>query len=610
MRLPSALARQPLARYCQDNARSSRSRAVIAKYVGVWLTLTLITCSIVYARARISLAPVPDAPAQGWAFAYLNAAQSGANLPPPPESAKSYRAAGPLIVSAYDRGKLLGRLVGGTDLVSTLERAVAQIGRVPKRAIWRVLVVRGEGPLLSSIPGLSLFSLVPLRDGLVARVSPDKAAYLTPDDIQEREAYDTAVSPPVPDLTFGTQLEPLFETLAGALDLTPESLQTKAAVKRVVFTPLRAAPEPEHYSRPQVLDAARENARFILRHQSAEGRFTYIYDARHDRESPGAGYSLARHSGTAFFLARAARDLQMPEAREGAIKALGFVTSQALGTCGSFDRLCATWNDRAEFGASALTALASAELLQSGDLPEIRELLRGLLAFLRAQQRPDGELMHEFDRNANRPVDVQRMYYSGEAANALIAGYEVLGDPRDKAAALRVMQHLTGAGWSFFGARYYYGEEHWTCQAVGRAARHMDVSSALDFCLRWGGYQRRLQYLPGQTPWNSTGAFGVGPVLLPRVTMAASRVEALIPIYRLILQRGQKNAELRQMLERSVGLLLRMRWDADDAHLFARPAAAMGGVPSTAADLTSRADMVQHAGSALLGWADVLTHPD
>jgi hypothetical protein len=381
-------------------------------------------------------------------------------------------------------------------------------------------------------------------------------------------------------------------------------------VKRVVFTPLRATPDPDHSTRQQVLEAAREMAGFILRHQSQEGRFTYVYDARQDREDLGAGYSLARHSGTAFFLAKAARDLQMPEAHAGARKALAFIKNEALGNCGSFDRLCTTWNDRAEFGASALAALASAELLQSGDIPEIRELLRGLLAFLRAQQRPDGELMHEFDRRANRPIDVQRMYYSGEAANALIAGYEVLGDPRDKAAAVRLMKHLTGAGWSFFGARYYYGEEHWTCQAVGRAAPHMDVSSALDFCVRWGGYQRRLQYEPGQTPWNSTGAFGVGPVLLPRVTMAASRVEALVPIYRLILQRGQKNPRLRETLERSVGLLLRMRWDADDAHLFARPAAAMGGVPSTAAELTSRADMVQHAGSALLGWAEVLTQPD
>jgi hypothetical protein len=584
----------------------------VSRYLAVWLALTLIACAVIFARARISLGPMPDQASQAWALAFLKAAARGQPRPDPPATARSYRAAGPILVSAYDRGKMLARYAGGTDLVATLERAVTQIQGVPKRTIWRVLVTRGEGPLLSSVPGLSVFSLVPLRDGLVARTGDPKAprtAYLTSDDLMEREVYDEAIHPPIPDLTFGTDLEPLFGELADALELAPATLRTHAKVSRVAFSALEAKPDPEHFTREDLLNAARLHAQFILRHQDEEGRFTYVYDARQDRERPGSGYSLARHAGTAFFLARASRDLQMPEARAGTQRALQFLRDQALTTCGAPERACALWREHVEFGASALAALASAEYLQGGEDPEVRELLRGLLGFLRAQQRPDGEFMHEYDREREQPVDIQRMYYSGEAALALLAGYEVVGDPRDNTAAARVMTHLTGAGWSFFGSRYYYGEEHWTCQAVGRAARHMDVSSALDFCLRWAGYQRRLQYLPGQTPWNASGAFGVGPVLLPRVTMAASRVEALVPIYRLLLRRGRQNEPLRQMLERSVGLLLRMRWDEKDAHLFARPAAAMGGMPSTMADLTSRADMVQHAGSALLGWADVLTTP-
>jgi hypothetical protein len=588
---------------------------VPVRYLGAWLAVTLIACAVVYARSRITLGPMPDRASQAWAFAFLTAAASGKERPAAPDSARAYRASGPILVSAYDRGRRIARYVGTTDLVATVERAVQHMDAVPKRTIWRVLVTRGEGPLLASAPVLSNFSLVPLRDGLVARVAgadekEPRTAYLTPDDLMELESYDNAVKPPIPDLTFGSNLEPLFESLAESLALTPATLSTHASVKRAAFAPLSIANDYEKFTRDDVLEAAREHAKFILRHQSPEGRFTYIYDARHDRESPGAGYSLARHSGTAFFLARAARELQMPEAAEGALRALDFLRAEALTTCGAPDRLCNIWNDHVEFGASALGALAAAELLQTRDEPSVRELLRGLLAFLRAQQRPDGEFMHEYDREADRPVDIQRMYYSGEAANALFAGYERLGDPRDKAAAGSVMTHLTGAGWSFFGSRYFYGEEHWTCQAVARAAAHMDVSSALDFCLRWGGYQARLQFLPGETPWNSTGAYGVTPVLLPRVTMSASRVEALVPIYRLLLHRGQQNEELRQMLERSVGLLLRMRWDATDAHLFARPDAAMGGIPSTLAQLNSRADMVQHAGSALLGWADLLTQSD
>lgn len=98
-------------------------------------------------------------------------------------------------------------------------------------------------------------------------------------------------------------------------------------------------------------------------------------------------------------------------------------------------------------------------------------------------------------------------------------------------------------------------------------------------------------------------AFGVGPVLVPRVTTAASRVEATIPLFRILQARGRDTRELRELIERSLGLLLRMRWAPGPAHLFRAPRRAQGGMPGSALDLTSRADMVQHAGSAMLAWA-------
>jgi hypothetical protein len=571
------------------------------RYLAFWLLLTLVASCVVFARARISLGPLPERDAQAWAYAWLAAAASGKPRPDAPDSALRYRAAGPILISAYAKGRLRARYVGDSSLVASLTRAAerfAGLRELNANHVFRVLVTRGEGPLLR-VPGLSLFSLVPLRDGLVAR-DGDRTAYLTPDDLLEREVTDHAVRPPVPDLSFGTELAPLLDELARALGSKPE-------VSRVVLTPLTAASDEQPVTPKAALEAARQHALFILRHQSPEGRYAYVYDARRDRLRAGAGYSLTRHAGTSFFLAQAARVLDMPEAREGALRALDFVQREALTSCGAPDRQCAIWGNDVEIGASALAALAGAELLRSGDVPRVRELLRGLLAFLRAQQRPDGELMHEYDRKANVPIDIQHMYYSGEAALALWAGYEILGDERDKSAARRLMTHLTGAGWSFFGARYFYGEEHWTCQAVGRAASHMDVSDALEFCLRWGGFQRRLQYGPDQTPWPVSGALGVGPLLLPRVTLAASRVEALVPIYRLQRERGVRDEPLGQMLERSIGLLLRSRWDWRETHLFARPDAAIGGMPNTPAELTSRADMVQHAGSALLAWAELHT---
>jgi hypothetical protein len=290
------------------------------------------------------------------------------------------------------------------------------------------------------------------------------------------------------------------------------------------------------------------------------------------------------------------------------LRGLAFVRDNVLTSCGPSEHLCIEQHQgRVEFGASALTALACAELLRSGDDPDARRILTGLVAFMHAQQRPDGEMMHEYSRERDAPVDVQRMYYSGEAALALLASYEQQHAARDLQAAARLMRHLTGAGWGFFGSRYYYGEEHWTCQAVAKAAEHMQVDAALDFCLRWGRWQEHLQYRAGVTPWQVQGAFGVGPVLLPRVTMAASRVEALVPLYRVLSRRKLDLRSTRKLIEGSLGLLLRMRWAPGPDHLFARPSAAFGGVPSTGADLRSRVDMVQHAGSAFLAWADALS---
>jgi hypothetical protein len=592
----------------------------LRRYLIGWAFATALLCAVVYARNRVASSPLPDAAASGWAYAALQAARSGAAQPAPPLSATRYRAAGPVFVSVYAGGTLRARQIGSGSLVEVVRAAAAGFARDPAlqglRA-WRTLsdagdalsfrvaVTRASAPLTAAVPGLEVFSLVPLLDGVSATLA-ERSAYLTPDDLLERNLTDRAVIAPVPDLTFGTDLAAVKQLLASELDTSVSELARSGHLARLRIEALPEQSASTRVNRANLLRAARDGVAFVLRHQEASGRFTYVYDAQHDESIDAREYNLARHAGTIFFLARAARQLGMPEARVGALRGIAFLRETALAECGATDRSCIVQSERAELGSSALSALACAELLRGGDDAGARALLQGLLGFVRAQQRPDGELMHEYDRAEGHPIDVQRMYYSGEGAMALLAGFEQLGDRRDLEAASKLMAHLTGAGWGFFGARYYYGEEHWTCQAVAKAAAHMPVGSALDFCLRWGRWQERLQYRAGQTPWSMEGSFGVGPVLLPRVTTAASRIEALVPIYRVAKPRGLDVSGIRDLVERSLGLLLRVRWAPGPAHLFARPQAAIGGIPGTAADLRSRVDMVQHAGSAMLAWAELL----
>lgn len=268
--------------------------------------------------------------------------------------------------------------------------------------------------------------------------------------------------------------------------------------------------------------------------------------------------------------------------------------------------MCVVHFGRADVGSAALTVVAAAELLTKEEDPLARRLVEGLSAFLRAQQREDGELMHEYDLDAQAPIDVQHLYYSGEAAFALLKAHEATGDEENLHAAQRLMTHLTGSGWDFFGSRYYYGEEHWTCIAAGEARDRGASDEAVDFCRRWYEWNDVLQFRDGETPWPVEGGYGVGPLILPRLTPVGSRTEAFIGTYELMSARGLDTDGVRAVVERGLGQLLRWRWSPGPTHLFADPAAAFGGIPETMVNLDSRNDFVQHAGSAWIRWADVL----
>jgi hypothetical protein len=355
--------------------------------------------------------------------------------------------------------------------------------------------------------------------------------------------------------------------------------------------------------------AAREGAEFLLRHMQPDGRYTYVYSGGTGERSPPHAYSMPRHAGTTYFLAQADRLLDMPAARLGALEALRYVARERLRRCGAPERLCIENGGRGDMGASALTAVAAAEVLRRGEDRVARRLLVGLTEFIRSMQRKDGELMHVYDLERDRPIDVQLMYYSGEAAYALLRSHAVLDDERNLAAAHRLMRHLTGAGWSFFGSRYFYGEEHWTCQAVSQAARLFDLPAhdpGVDFCRRWLAFQRVLQYGEGHTPWPVQGAIGVGPVLVPRVTTVSSRTETAAMLYPVFHALGLDAGPVRRQVEASLGFLLRAHWAPGPAHLLADPDAARGGMPGSPASLDVRNDFVQHAGSAFLLWLEAL----
>jgi hypothetical protein len=219
--------------------------------------------------------------------------------------------------------------------------------------------------------------------------------------------------------------------------------------------------------------------------------------------------------------------------------------------------------------------------------------------------------MHEYDRDANSPVDVQLLYYSGEAALALSRAHTLLGDGRDLDAATRALSYLVGPGWRFLGSRYYWGEEHWTCQAMDdlwdRSPEQTRLT-ALDFCLRWQAFSRKLQFGAGDTSFDADGAYGFGPLITPRLTPAGSRTEAALATLEAAKHAGTAPAELsvlEHQIRRTLALLLRHQLGHRFQYLFADPGAVGGAVPGSEVDWQLRIDYAQHAGCAMVRFLEL-----
>lgn len=580
-----------------------------------WIALTAVGSCAIHSCSRIAEVDPPPDDVRSWAFATLHGARLGQPVADAPDAAKSHRSAR-TFVQVWGEGVSLARYDGDgslADVVREASEAFANDAEVTAARGWAapwgsnqavrftITFAGDEGPIWRELPYIENLAVVPFHEGVRIEAGGEQA-WITPVELHANGSVERGVPTPLPELQFGMDVEGIAGKLARDLgeDRADEVVRFGALTLGEQDYPNRVEVNEENLRR-----AAVDGARFLLRHQKANGQFTYIYDARTNSERFSEPYNLPRHAGSAYFLAQIGNLENMAEARQGAIRALRWVT-QNTRRCGAPERWCVTTGERAEIGSSALAALAAAEVLAGGDEPQVRQLLVGLNEFMRSLQRPDGEMMHEFDLQRGEPVDVQYLYYSGETAFALLRSHAVLQDEKDLEVGRGIMGHLTGAGWDFLGSRYYYGEEHWTCIAAGEAADRIDVSVALDFCQRWAGFNREVQYGEGETPWESEGAYGVGPLLLPRLTPVASRTEAFISTYHMQKLAGGEDLALRNQIEAALGMLLRWRWSPGPTHLFADPDAAHGGIPGSPAELIVRNDYIQHACSAMIRWADLL----
>jgi hypothetical protein len=452
-------------------------------------------------------------------------------------------------------------------------------------------------------------SFVPGRDGVSAELS-GRTAYLTPDDLLHEQAYDKGVTFSSLQVTVGLNMPLAMARLAERLDTTVSELRDHGHLRRirVVRTVSGAAPRPsvtpQTLTADEVRDSAFAAARYLARGVSGDGRFRYVVDAPTNRNA--GGYDWPRHSGATYFLAQAAELFKDPDIAYAALRAASYLRDHAMVTCGA--HRCIGDEDIVDVGSSGLALVAFVEIARTQLDPAYALIVPELAAFLRSQQRPDGEFMHLYDRRANAPIDKQLLFYSGEAALALARAHELSGDPMDLDASARALEYLVGPGWRFFGSRYYWGEEHWTCQTMADLWSRRPNRAALDFCLGWNEFNRALQYGPNDTPFDADGAFGFGVLVSPRFTPAGSRTEASIATLQIAREAGVAPgtvAALEDQSRRALALLIRQQFHPGPTHLFADPLAVEGAFPATGVDWSLRIDYAQHAGCAMIRWLSI-----
>jgi hypothetical protein len=552
------------------------SGSAAARGLLAWALLTAVACAVVHARFALHRDPAREV----------------------------------VVSTVWSGGEVVGRAAvakpGDPDPALAFALAShAGSTRVDERIV-------GVGPVVRFPLEALAMSLVPGHDGLAATLD-GRTAYLTPDELLARQAYDKGIRLPALELGLGVDARLALVLLADRLHV-PTSALDRAELFRFRAERLQNAPPssptPASLSDDDVSDGIVAAAEYLAGGVDERGRFRYLVDAPSNRTLPG--YDWPRHAGATYFLAQVAGLSGDAGLSSAAVRAAALMRDHATLWCGELR--CIGERDVVDVGSTALALLAFTEVARTKLDPSYAQLVPALAAFLRSQQRPDGELMHVYDRTARRPVDVQMLYYTGEAALALSHAHTLLGDPRDLDASMRALDHLVHHGWSFFGSRYYWGEEHWTCIAMGdlwerarEPAQRRTVRDALDFCLDWAAYGRQLMYGPGDTAFDADGAYGFGPVVTPRLTPAGSRSEAGIATLEAGRRAGlpaSRLGPLEQQLRRSLAMLLRHQLRPGPVHLFADPGAVEGAMPGSEVDWALRIDYAQHTGSALVRWLD------
>jgi hypothetical protein len=526
--------------------------------------------------------------------------------------------AGPLFVSIWSRGKVLARASGtGSNLAAALEHATRTlkshrklIGRKLSEGTIKVDRIVDTMTLPSERSLVVALSVNPGVHGL-RRVSKSASKTFLPDDLVKLEAFGKApLIPGIKELRLGLDAERILDRLGrrgGRLErIQVESWlshkgQTLATVRTNTPGPVNDAASWRA--------AAIAGGEFILRQIRKDGRFHYQYfplQGRHP-SAKKSGYSLPRHAGTIYSLAQLYGETKEDRFKRGAEKGMAWLVKTLPKSCGSPERTCISKRGRAVLGSAALSVVGMLEYQrQTGD-DRHAATVKKLVEFILFMQRPDGDFHHLYLLKKKRvEASYRSMFFSEEAALALVMAHAAFEDPRYLQAAERALDYLTGPKYDFFLGWFVYGADHWTCIAADEAWPRLNHHRYLKFCEGYSAFIRRLQFTPGD--WDNEdfrGHYSFSGLLVPQAPGAAGFTEAVLSTFTLAHNHGVETTALQTQIVGALGALSRDQIRLDNSYQMPDPMKAVGGVRRSLVEPEVRIDFTQHAVSALLRGAQI-----
>jgi hypothetical protein len=615
---PALLVRALLRREVRADMAAGRG---LASGVMSILVIPVAAAALTFQTFRLDPEPPVDARGREQAVRHLLAAAAGTDRPDIPALRGVPVGPGPVFVTLWDQGRIVARVEGvGVDLAGAVRAAADALAdepavrpSAPSAGYLRIDRIVAAGPVASEWQPVLGLSVAPGRDGL-RRCRDGRCRTVLPDDLVRARRFGAApLIPGIRELRVGLDAAPVLDDI-GRSGGRLQRIRTESWVSfdGAVLPVDRGNTPPPATGTAAWRRAAIEGGDFILRQLRGDGRFHYVYDPVTGRHPAGGEYSLPRHAGTVYALALISGHTGEPRFRRGAERAIAWLGDQVPERCGQLEGACVVRGGEAWLGSTALTVVGILEYQRRTGDDSYAARARQLAGFLVEMQRPDGDFHHLYDvrRGAIDPAPRQ-MFYSEEAALALVMAHEVLGDRGFLQAAERALDFLTSHKYDDFLGHFIYGADHWTCIAAEEAWPRLRSPRFLEFCRGYAGFVRRIQYQPGH--WNNddfSGHYGFGAVMVPQAPAAAGFSEAIVSSYALSRHHGRPDPALLRQAEISLDALTRDQIRLDNAWIMHAPLVARGGIRRSLVEPEIRIDFTQHAASALIRGAAELQRED